>query len=118
MAYKSYGASTSGAPSWLWQRITGLVLVVVMIGHYILMHYSPDSGHTFNAVLERMKSPFWKAFDLSFVVFGLYHGLQGIWNIVRDFELSGAGRIIALTVIILIGVGFGLMGFTTILSFK
>ncbi len=118
MAYKSYGSSTSGAPSWLWQRVTGLVLVVVMIGHYILMHSTPDAGHTFDAVFERMKNPFWKAFDLTFVAFGLYHGLQGVWNIIRDFQLTGTGRIIALAVLILIGVGFGVMGFSTILSFN
>jgi succinate dehydrogenase / fumarate reductase membrane anchor subunit len=117
MPYKKYGSHTSGAPSWLWQRITGLVLVVVMIGHYFLMHYTPDSGHTYEAVLTRLKSPFWKVFDLTFVIFGLYHGLQGVWNIIRDFTLSNTGRIIALALILLMGVVFGALGFTTILKF-
>ncbi len=117
MAYKKYGSQTSGAPSWLWQRITGMVLVVVMVGHYFLMHYTPDAGHTYEAVLERLRNPFWKTFDLTFVVFGLYHGLQGIWNIIRDFELGSTGRIVALMLLLLFGIGFGALGFATILKF-
>ncbi len=117
MAYKNLGSRTSGASSWLWQRITGLVLVVVMVGHYFLMHYTPDSGHTYEAVLYRLQNPFWKVFDLTFVVFGLYHGLQGVWNIIRDFTMSNTGRIVAMILLLIIGVGFGVLGFTTILKF-
>ncbi len=117
MAYKIHRSQTSGAPSWFWQRVTGIVLVVVLLGHYVLMHATPDAGHTYDAVLARMQSPWWKAIDLTFVVFGLYHGLQGIWNIVRDFMLGQLGRLIALTIILLLGIGFGVMGFATILKF-
>ncbi|MGD0339289.1 MAG: succinate dehydrogenase, hydrophobic membrane anchor protein [Bacteroidota bacterium] len=117
MTYKNFGSRTSGASSWLWQRITGLVLVVVMVGHYFLMHYTPDSGHTYEAVLNRMQNPFWKVFDLTFVVFGLYHGLQGVWNIIHDFTMSNTGRIVAMILLLIIGVGFGVLGFITILKF-
>ena len=117
MAYKSYRSQSSGAPAWFWQRVTGIVLVVVLLGHYFLMHSTPQAGHTYDAVLARMQSPWWKAIDLTFVVFGLYHGLQGIWNIIRDFTLGHGARLLALVILLLLGVGFGVMGFATILSF-
>ena len=53
--YKYKGTKDSGSKSWLLQRISGLALVVFMIGHYVLMHYTPESAHTYDAVLGRMQ---------------------------------------------------------------
>ena len=37
--FKLQSTKNSGANSWVMQRISGIALVVLMIGHYILMHY-------------------------------------------------------------------------------
>jgi succinate dehydrogenase hydrophobic membrane anchor protein len=117
MAYKHYGSRNSGSPSWLLQRITGAVLVVLMVGHYILMHYTPTSGHTFEAVFQRMQQPFWKAWYIAFITLGLYHGLQGIWNVVRDYELKPVFGMTIYSLIIITGVAFWALGLNTIFSF-
>lgn len=117
MSYKHLGSRNSGAPSWLFQRITGIVLIFAMIGHYILMHYTPSSGHEFASTFERMQNPLWKIFYLTFVVLGLYHGLNGIWGIVRDFKLKRWASITILGVLIVTGIGFATLGFMNILAF-
>ena len=89
MSSKYYGSRGSGAPAWYLQRVSGVALFVVAIGHYILMHYHLDSGHTYDAVLARMQNPLYKALQISFVVLGLYHGLSGTWNIFRDYRMPG-----------------------------
>ncbi len=117
MSYKHLGSRNSGAPGWLFQRITGIVLIVAMVGHYILMHYTPSSGHEFASTFERMQNPLWKIFYLTFVVIGLYHGLNGIWGIVRDFKMKRWISVTILGVLIIAGISFATLGFMNVLVF-
>ena len=117
MAYKSVPSKSVGAMPWFLQRITGVVLLFVMIGHYILMHYNIDSGHTYSAVLERMQNPFYKGLQMTFVVLGIYHGINGTWSIIRDFKLKKAISWTLYAMLVISGVVFGLIGITTLLSF-
>jgi succinate dehydrogenase / fumarate reductase membrane anchor subunit len=109
-------SSGSGSFSWVAQRITGIVLVIVMIGHYILMHYNPESGHTYDAVLVRMQSNWYRVLDLTFVVLGMYHGLNGVWSIFRDYRLKPWQTITVITLLIIFGLAFTLWGIKTILD--
>jgi succinate dehydrogenase / fumarate reductase membrane anchor subunit len=115
--YLFIGSKNSGASKWFMQRITGIVLVVLLIGHYILMHATPDSGHTYQAVMERLHSPVWKIIDLTFVTLGLWHGLNGTWNVIRDYEIKPAWNMTIYTVLVVTGVAFWFLGINTILSF-
>ncbi|MCX7878457.1 MAG: hypothetical protein N2510_07445, partial [Ignavibacteria bacterium] len=98
----------------VFQRISGLILVVMMIGHYILMHYNPESGHTYDAVLARMQSNWYRVFDLTFLVLGMYHGLNGVWGIFRDYKLKQWQSISILGTLIILGLAFTLWGIKTI----
>ncbi len=90
MALKHITSRSGGAIPWFLQRVTGVVLLFVMIGHYLLMHYNIDSGHSYAAVLERMQNPFYKGLQMTFLVLGIYHGLNGTWSIIRDFKMKRA----------------------------
>ena len=114
--FKYSRTSGSGSFSWVIQRVTGIVLVIVMIGHYILMHYNPQSGHTYDAVLARMQSNWYRVLDLTFVVLGMYHGLNGLWSIFRDYKLKPWQTITALSLLIIFGLAFTLWGIKTILD--
>jgi succinate dehydrogenase / fumarate reductase membrane anchor subunit len=114
--FKYRESRSSGSFSWVFQRITGLILVVVMIGHYILMHYNPQSGHTYDAVLARMQSNWYRVLDLTFVVLGMYHGLNGVWGIFRDYKLKSWQSITIVGVLIVGGLAFTLWGIKTILD--
>ncbi|HCN37707.1 MAG: succinate dehydrogenase, hydrophobic membrane anchor protein [Ignavibacteria bacterium] len=114
--YKYRASKNSGSKSWVIQRITGIALVVFMIGHYILMHYHPDSGHTYEAVLSRMQYSWYRIIDLSFLVLGMYHGLNGVWNIFRDYNLKPWQNITVLSLILILGIAFTAWGFTIIFS--
>jgi len=117
MEYKYFGSRSSGSSSWLFQRITGLVLVIAMIGHYILMHYTPSSGHEFASTFERMQNPWWKVFYLTFTIIGLYHGLNGIWAILRDYKMKRWFSITLLGIILIAGISFAIFGFMNVLIF-
>ncbi len=114
--YRHQNSRGSGSFSWVFQRVTGLILVVVMIGHYILMHYNPSSGHTYDAVLARMQSNWYRVLDLTFVVLGMYHGINGIWGIFRDYKLKSWQSITVMGTLIVAGLAFTLWGIKTILD--
>lgn len=113
----NYTASKeSGAKSWVFQRITGIILVVFTIGHFILMHYQPDNGKTYEAVLGRMQSPWYRLIDIVFITFAMYHGLNGIWNIFRDYKLNQWAKITIISFLIVFGVVFTIWGYQIIFS--
>lgn len=114
--YKYLSSKNSGAKSWVLQRISGLVLVVLMIGHYILMHYHPDSGHTYDAVLTRMQFSWYRIIDLVFITFGFYHGLNGLWGIFRDYKLKPWLKLTIISVLLLLGISFVAWGYQIIFS--
>ena len=111
----------TGSLSWLFQRVSGLVLIVLVILHYFLMHYHMDRGHTYKSVFEALTDPTWgpwlKMMDLTMLALGLWHGLNGTWGVIRDYELSPAWSMAILSVLITVGIGLGVMGFATIVSF-
>ena len=114
--YKYQSSKNSGAKSWVLQRITGLALVVLMIGHYILMHFNLDSGHTYNAVLTRMQFSWYRILDLSFLTLGMYHGLNGIWGIFRDYNMKPWLKMTIISAIVIFGIAFAVWGFNIIFS--
>ncbi len=114
--YKHQNSRSTGSFSWIFQRVTGLILVVIMIGHFILMHYTPESGHTYDAVLARMQSNWYRVLDLTFIVLAMYHGLNGVWGIFRDYKLKQWQTIAIITVLIIFGLAFTLWGIKTILD--
>jgi len=114
--FKYQSTKNSGANSWVLQRISGIVLVVLMIGHYILMHYSPESGKSYEAVLARMSFSWYRIIDLVFVTLGMYHGLNGIWGIFRDFDLKPWLKISVVTILIVLGIAFISWGYSIIFS--
>ncbi len=115
--YNHTGSRGSGAPGWVLQRITGVLLFVVVLTHFFVMHANPASGHTYAAVLARMHDPFWKMFDLTFITVGLWHGLNGTWGVFRDYKMKPAVSLTIYGAIILSGIAFWVLGVNTILSF-
>jgi len=107
----------SGAPAWMLQRITGLALVILTVGHYIMMHYTPASGHDYDWTAGRLASPIFKGLYLGFITIGMYHGLQGCWNVVRDFKFSKWLTYTIFGTLLVAGIVFVGIGWNTMLTF-
>ena len=94
--------------NWYLQRITGALLVVLLAAHFWVEHFMTADlrhGHlTYQAVLARVSHPLWQAIDISFLVVALYHGLNGLRNIVLDYSRVGARAVQAVT-FVLVAVG-------------
>lgn len=114
--FKYQSTKSSGSKSWVIQRVTGVALVILMIGHYILMHYNPDSGHTYGAVLNRMSYSWYRIIDISFLILGMYHGLNGVWGIFRDYKLKTWQNYTIIAFLLIFGIAFVTWGVNIIFS--
>ena len=116
MAYKYEGSSTSGSFGWFFQRITGAILFIQVLVHFYIAHNTWDAGHDWTTIVQRLSSPYMKAFYLVFVLLGLYHGLNGLWSIIQDYHLSSGIRKLIFGIIFTFGIFLGVLGFITILT--
>ncbi len=116
MAYKFEGSGTSGTFGWYFQRITGVILFIQVLLHFYIAHNTWDSGHSWTIIVQRLSNPYMRTFYLVFVVLGLYHGLNGLWSIIRDYHMSAGKRKLLFGAILTVGIFIGVLGFITMLT--
>jgi succinate dehydrogenase / fumarate reductase membrane anchor subunit len=78
---------------WVLQRVTGALLLVLLIAHFWVEHFASENllGGQLNyqAIEARIRMPAWQAIDLTFLAVALYHGLNGLRNILLDYSRIG-----------------------------
>lgn len=84
---RSTGRSNFELYSWLFMRVSGLVLVFLVLGHLIIMNIL-DGGVqriNFGFVAGRWSSPFWQVWDLLQLWLAMLHGANGMRTIINDY---------------------------------
>ena len=73
--------------SWVFMRMSGLLLVVLVLGHLLIMNIL-DGGVqriNFSFVAGRWASPFWRTWDLAQLWLAMLHGTNGLRVIINDY---------------------------------
>ncbi|MCH9738056.1 MAG: succinate dehydrogenase hydrophobic membrane anchor subunit [Actinomycetia bacterium] len=72
---------------WLFMRISGLILVFLVLGHLFIMNILDGGVQRINFafVAGRWSSPFWQVWDLSMLWLALLHGGNGMRTIINDY---------------------------------
>ncbi|MET7532675.1 succinate dehydrogenase hydrophobic membrane anchor subunit [Streptomyces goshikiensis] len=73
--------------AWLFMRLSGIVLVVLVIGH-LLIQLVLDGGVSkigFAFVAGRWASPFWQVWDLLMLWLAMLHGSNGLRTVINDY---------------------------------
>lgn len=72
---------------WLFMRISGLILVFLVLGHLVIMNILDGGVQRINFafVAGRWASPFWQVWDLSMLWLALLHGGNGMRTIINDY---------------------------------
>jgi len=107
---------SGGALLWLFQRISGIYLAVVLFVHVILLHVMIDGEVTWDAIAERASTPMWKMINISFLLVALFHGLYGLWIVLDDYVDAGWARVLIFSVISVITLVFTIYGTITMLT--
>lgn len=88
---RNKGLSSGGAFDWFFQRISGLILVFMLAAHFVLLHFS-GVELTFEGVSHHLSNPFWRIFDLSFLVLGTIHAMNGLFMLLHDYVQNNRWR--------------------------
>ena len=73
--------------TWVFMRISGIVLLVLAVGNVLIMHVvGKGVGRVnFGFVATRWQSPFWRTWDWALLVLALIHGINGLRVITLDY---------------------------------
>jgi len=76
--------------SWFLQRITALLLVLGISVHFFTFHFSPGryASRYYDEIINRFCSPGWITFHICLLALVVFHGINGLWGILADFNLS------------------------------
>jgi succinate dehydrogenase / fumarate reductase, membrane anchor subunit len=98
--------------SWIFMRVSGVILVVLVLGHLLIMNIL-DGGVqriNFGFVAGRWSSPFWQFWDLLQLWLAMIHGGNGMRTVINDY--AGSPRtgfwlqtLLAVTTVFIIGLG-------------
>ena len=105
------------AINWYLQRITGAALLVLLIMHFWVEHFTAEvrtpAGLTFEVIQARFfRNPWFVAVDITFLFIALYHGLNGIRNICLDYTWGTRFRTPITIAIVLVGIVVAYWGVT------
>lgn len=71
-------------------RLTGLMLTVLVLGHFVVTHFVTDVAHDDSAfVARRLSSAMWVAWDATMLAAALAHGATGIRLATADYARGG-----------------------------
>jgi len=105
--------------SWLFMRISGIVLLVLAVGHVLIMHVLDDGVDRvdFGFVAARWGSPFWRSWDWALLVLALIHGINGLRVIVQDYVRWPSVRLAVNMLFYAIGFGLFVLGTVVVFTF-
>ncbi|MDQ4490251.1 succinate dehydrogenase hydrophobic membrane anchor subunit [Sinomonas sp. ASV486] len=87
--YKRSGGSKSQFEmlAWLFMRLSGVVLVVLIFGHLTvnLLLGQGVHGIDFGFVAGKWADPFWQVWDLAMLWLAMLHGTNGVRTIINDY---------------------------------
>jgi len=109
--------SRSGAVAWLLQRITAVILFVLLLCHFVTYHFL-SQGHavTYDQVMGKLArySLWFSLVQFLFLLTALYHGLNGVWTVLEDYIHRRGWRLVLLGVLLTAGVALLFYGTMTI----
>jgi succinate dehydrogenase membrane anchor subunit len=72
---------------WVFMRVSGLMLLVLAVGHVLIMHVVGEGVDrvNFGFVAVRWQSPFWRSWDWLMLSLALVHGINGLRMITLDY---------------------------------
>ncbi|WP_449372064.1 succinate dehydrogenase hydrophobic membrane anchor subunit [Arthrobacter psychrolactophilus] len=87
--------------AWLFMRLSGVVLIVLIFGHLFVNLMLGDGIHAvdFGFVAGKWASPFWQVWDLVMLWLAILHGTNGVRTIINDYAERSGTRMTLKTVL-------------------
>jgi succinate dehydrogenase / fumarate reductase membrane anchor subunit len=105
---------------WLFMRISGIVLLLLALGHTLIMHL-PAGGVErvdYSFVAERWASPFWRTWDWMMLTLALVHGINGLRIVTLDYVRAPGVRFTLNMVFYVLGFTLFILGTVIVVTFQ
>jgi succinate dehydrogenase / fumarate reductase membrane anchor subunit len=81
--------------AWLFMRLSGVVLVVLIFGHLAVNLLVGEGIHAidFGFVAGKWADPFWQVWDLAMLWLAMLHGTNGVRTIINDYAEKDSTRL-------------------------
>jgi succinate dehydrogenase hydrophobic membrane anchor protein len=97
--------------SWLFQRITAVLLIVCLALHLIYTHILSIGDISYETVGDRVMHGSFTALDIILLTAGIYHALNGLRMVLMDYWFTSHKRALALTIFLsAVGIAFLVYG--------
>jgi succinate dehydrogenase / fumarate reductase membrane anchor subunit len=94
--YRRHGSSRGNFEmiAWLFMRLSGVVLVVLIFGHLFVNLMVGEGIHAidFGFVAGNWADPFWQFWDLAMLWLAMLHGTNGVRTIINDYAEKDTTR--------------------------
>ncbi len=89
------GRTNTELYAWLFMRISGVVLVFLVLGHLFIMNILDGGVQRVNwaFVAGRWASPFWQTWDLLMLWLAMLHGTNGLRTVINDYTRRDGTRV-------------------------
>ncbi len=119
----SYGRArpTGGLELWSWvfMRVSGVVLLLLALGHLVIMHLIHNVDEVNYAfVAQRYTGWFWRGYDALLLGLAMIHGGNGARVLIDDYVQAPRWRAVALTALYLVCGALLLLGAYVALLFQ
>lgn len=86
---------------WLFIRISGVLLIFLVLGHLTIMHLMDGGVYRVNYdfVAQRLSSLFWRTYDFLLLILAIAHGAWGVRNVLLDYIHRPLARLLALSLL-------------------
>jgi len=105
-----YASTRAGSGQWLMQRVSAFLLIGLSFVHFGIQHFTTDAVSTGLTVAARANNPWWQGYYIVFVVLALYHGVNGVVGIVRDYNPKAFLRISIELILWSLAIFYGVVG--------
>ena len=105
--------------TWLFMRLSGIVLLFLAVGHVLIMHVLEEGVQRvdFDFVVERWSGAFWRTWDWLMLSLALLHGLAGLRVIILDYVRRPGWRLAWNSFFGIVGVTLFALGTVIVFTF-
>lgn len=105
--------------SWLYMRISGVLIAFMLLGHVAIMHVIYDiSDISYEFAAGRLANPFWRIYDLILLGLALTHGLSGVRILLDDYVHSRGWRALLKMALWTVAILFLIVGAFVLFTFQ
>jgi succinate dehydrogenase / fumarate reductase membrane anchor subunit len=118
-----YGTKPGGGGfetfSWYFFRVSGILLIFLVIIHLIVMHVTTDVAcTTYQFVAQRYDNPLWRLYDWLLLTLALLHGMNGLRVVIDDYIRGHRARLTLLSAAGTLTLVFFMLGTITLITFQ